>query len=53
MVAVHTRHIAALPLPVLLQRTRKYASVRASAAPCTALEYGRPESVQWFGGLSE
>ena len=29
-------HITALPNPVLLQRTDKYASVRASLAPCTA-----------------
>ncbi len=29
------QHIAALPALVLLQRTNKYASVRASLAPCT------------------
>jgi len=29
-------HITALKLPVLLQRTEQYASVRASVSPCTA-----------------
>jgi len=38
--------LTALPLPMLLQRTAKYASVRASSASCIALKH---ESLTRYG----
>jgi hypothetical protein len=46
---LHVWRIAALPVPLILQRTKRYASIRYSPASCTALKHEAPMPVAVFG----